>query len=172
VTLAGRGLDDAVRLIKSPIHATRPIEDVILSGIADPWQNHAYKLQILRQRMGHAWEMVLTDYGFKRSPVGGIDLINPVRRIAMELKNSCRVSSSIKRDIFHILADFKRRRPRYQVIFGCINYRNMKEGGTSILRGVHYVKGQSLLTKFLGRQKVPTVNRLKAAVRYVMRHNA
>ena len=78
------GLQRAKELIKQPIGSHRQIKDVILSGIVDKFEENAYKLQILRMRVGQAWEWVFTDYGFIKQP-SGIDLINHRCKIAIEL---------------------------------------------------------------------------------------
>ena len=168
--IPSQGLDEAVRLIKRPLHNIPSIKDVILTGVADRWESQAYKLQILRQRIGYAWELVLTDFGFQRHSTG-VDLIHPRRRLAIELKNSCRISSSVKRSIRKLLKDFKRTHPTYTVIFGCINYRNLATGGTSVRGGITYMKGTSLLQHFLQSRKAVIVRRLKGAAREFMRHN-
>ena len=170
VRIPSQGLDEAVRLIKAPLGNIPPIKDVILTGIADRWENQAYRLQILRQRIGYAWELVLTDFGFQRHP-SGVDLIHPRRRLAIELKNSCRISSSTKRSIRKMLKAFKRTHPTYTVILGCINYRNLSIGGTSVRGGITYMKGTSLLQYLLQSRKAVIVRRLKGAAREFMRNN-
>ena len=164
------GLDEAVRLIKAPLGNIPTIKDVILSGIADRWENQAYKLQILRQRVGYAWELALTDFGFQRYPTG-VDLIHPQRKVAIELKNSCRISSGVKRSVRKMLKAFKRTHPGYTVILGCINLRNMSMGGMSIRGGITYLKGTSLLEYLLRSRKAAVIRRLKQAAREFVRDN-
>ena len=170
VRLPYHGLDEAVTLIKAPMNNVPMIKDVILSGVADRWESQAYKLQILRQRIGHAWELVMTDFGFQRYPAG-VDLIHPRRKIAIELKNSCRISSSAKRSARRILLQFKRTHPTYQVILGCINYRNLAMGGMSMRRGVTYMKGKYFLNYLLQSRKAVIIRRLKEAAREFVRNN-
>ena len=165
------GLDAAVRLIQAPVSNDGHVKDVILTGIVNQWESHAYKLQILRQRIGFAWELVLTDFGFERHPAG-IDLINRRQRIAIELKNSCRVSSVAKRNAFKMLTEFRRQHPNYRVIFACINYRNRNQGGTTRHGVVRYMKGRSFLTFVLKTRKDQIVRRLKTAARTFVRQNS
>ena len=164
------GLDEAVRLINAPIGNIPTIKDVILSGVADRWENQAYKLQILRQRVGYAWELALTDFGFQRYPTG-IDLIHPRRKLAIELKNSCRISSSVKRSVRKMLKAFKRTHPTYTVILGCINYRNLSLGGMTIQGGVTYLKGTTLLQYLLRNRKAAVIRRLRQAAQEFVRNN-
>ena len=162
------GLESAVRLIKGPVPNNGHVKGVILTGIVNEWEANAYKLQILRQRIGYAWELVITDFGYER-PSTGVDLINRRRRIAIELKNSCRISSSAKRNAYRVLRDFKRRHPAYRVILACINYRNLNRGGSTLHRGVHYMKGRSFLTYILQSRKTAIIQRLKTAARAFVR---
>ena len=164
------GLDAALRLIQEPVPHDGHVRDVILTGIVNEWEEHAYKLQILRQRIGYAWELVFTDFGFERHPAG-VDLINRRRRIAIEVKNSCRVSSVAKRNAFRMLTEFRRTHPNYTVIFACINYRNLNEGGTTRHGVVQYMKGRSFLTFMLRRRKDVVVSRMKAAARTFVKQN-
>ena len=114
------GLRRAKELIQQPISNHRRTSDIILSGITDRLEQNAYKLQILRMRLGQAWELVFTDYGFSKQP-SGIDLINSRRRVAIELKNGYRINSIVRREDLRRLRDFKVRHPRYTVILGFIN---------------------------------------------------
>ena len=165
------GLDAAVRLIQEPVPNDGHVKDVILTGIVDTWEMNAYKLQILRQRMGYAWELVLTDFGFERHS-SGIDLIHRRKRIAIELKNSCRISSAAKRNAYRLLNEFKERHPSYRVILACINYRNLNQGGTTLHRGVQYMKGKSFLSYILKTRQTAIILKLKAAARAFVRANS
>ena len=165
------GLDAALRLIQEPVPHDGHVRDVILTGIVNQWEAHAYKLQILRQRIGYAWELVFTDFGYERHPAG-VDLINRRRRIAIELKNSCRVSSVAKRNAFKMLTEFRRTHPAYTVIFACINYRNLNEGGTTRHGVVQYMKGRSFLTYILGSRKNLIIRRMKTAAQNFVNRNS
>ena len=164
------GLDAAVRLIREPVPNDGHVKDVIQTGIVDAWETNAYKLQILRQRMGYAWELVLTDLGFERH-ASGIDLIHRRKRMAIELKNSCRISSTAKRNEFRLLNEFKERHPSYRVILACINYRNLNQGGTTLHRGVQYMKGKSFLSYILKTRQTAIILKLKAAALDFVRDN-
>ena len=93
----GSALQRAGVLIKKPISLNRQTNDVLLSGLVYPLEDSAYKLQVLRMRIGLAWELVFTDYGFVRQ-TSGIDLINSRRRVAIELKNGYRINSIVRRE--------------------------------------------------------------------------
>ena len=67
------GLQKAGALTKEPLNSHKQINDIVLTGITDTLEEAAYKLQVLRLRVGSAWELVFTDYGFTKR---GIDLIN------------------------------------------------------------------------------------------------
>lgn len=170
VRVPSHGLQAAVNLIKAPLDNVPPIKDIILSGVADRWENQAYKLQVLRQRIGYAWELVMTDFGFQRYPTG-VDLIHPRRKLAIELKNSCRISSASKRAARKMLLAFKRIHPTYTVILGCINYKNLAVGGTSMRGQVTYLKGRYFLQYLLQHRKDVIIRRLKEAAREFVRSN-
>ena len=122
--ISKQGLQRAEELIKQPISLHKQTNDVILSGLTDQIEEAAYKLQILRIRIGHAWELVFTDYGFIKQP-SGIDLINHRRKIAIELKNGYCINSIVKREVLRQLREFKAQRPRYTVILGFINDKRL-----------------------------------------------
>ena len=130
----------------------------------------AYKLHILRQRIGYAWELVLTDFGYERHN-SGVDLINRQQKVAIELKNSCRISSAAKRNAFVLLNDFKRTHPTYAIVLACINNRNLNHGATTLHRGVQFMKGKAFLTAILKTRMMPIKQRLKAAARAYVRAN-
>ena len=74
----------------------------MISGITDQLEEAAYRLQVLRMRLGLAWELVFTDYGFTKQP-SRIDLINHRRKIAVELKNRYRINLIARREDFRRL---------------------------------------------------------------------
>ena len=98
-------------LIKEPLNSHKQTNDIVLTGITDTLEEAAYKLQVLRMRVGSAWELVFTDYGFTKQP-SGIDLINHRQKIAVELKNGYRINSIVRREDFCRLKEFKRQHPR------------------------------------------------------------
>ena len=165
------GLDAAIRLIKQPLANDGHVKDIILTGVVNQWESHAYKLHILRQRIGHAWEWLMTDYGYERHSCG-IDLVNHRQRVAIEIKNSCQVSSTVKHATYKALRDFKSRRPNYRVIFGCINYRNLDRGKTFQRGTIIIMKGTSFLDYLLGTQKDDIINRFQTAARTFVRENS
>ena len=69
-------------LNKEPLSSHRQTNDVVLPGITDKLEAATYKLQVLHMRVGHAWELIFTDYGFTKQP-SGIDLINHRCKIAV-----------------------------------------------------------------------------------------
>ena len=164
------GINAAIRLIQQPIINDGHVKDVILTGIVNRWEDHAYKLHILRQRIGHAWEWVFTDFGFERHSCG-VDLVHHRNKIALEIKNSCQVSSTVKQGTLKALREFKDRHPTYRVIFGCINYRNIERGKSSQRGRVVIMKGTSVLDYVLGTRKEPIIERLQQAARAFVRQN-
>ena len=108
------------------MNSHKQINDIILTGITDSLEETSYRLQVLRMRVGTAWELVFTDYGFTKQP-SGIDLINHRRKIAVELKNGYRINSIVRREDFRRLPEFKSSHPRYIVILGFINDKTTKE---------------------------------------------
>ena len=122
------GMQRAIDYLRQPLPATRPIQDVILRGKFDNLQENAFKLNRIRTRLGRAWEFVLTDYGFNLVN-NVVDLINPNRSIAVELKNSWRTdNANSKKCVFDKLKTFKRNNPRYTVVYGAINYKTQNPG--------------------------------------------
>lgn len=160
LTCAGRWLDEAVRILRQPIPPTRPTDDRILRGIVQPWEDASYRLQVIRVRLGHAWEYALQDRGFQPSD-HGFDLIHRRRRIAIELKNSAHASSIVKHHYQEVLRDFKRRNPAYTVVFGFINGGH----GSFELQGVKYMYGDALLNYIFQHNYAEPVGRMRAAVR-------
>ena len=157
------GLQRAGALIKKPISLNRQTNDVLLSGLVYPLEDSAYKLQVLRMRIGLAWELVFTDYGFVRQ-TSGIDLINHRRRIAIELKNGYRINSMVKREDFRRLRTFKARHPRYTVILGIINDKTL-EGKVRLKEGVHVMSGRRLLRYIFKGEQDHIIQYLRRAVR-------
>ena len=88
----------------------KQINDIVLTGIRDTLEEAAYKLQVLRMRVGTAWELVFTDYGFTKQ-LSGIDLINHRWKIAVELKNGYRINSIVRREDFRRLKAFQETTP-------------------------------------------------------------
>ena len=64
------GLQRAGALIKEPLNSHKQINDIILTGITDQLEEASYRLQVLWMRVGNEWELVFTDYGFTKLPIG------------------------------------------------------------------------------------------------------
>ena len=79
------GAERAFDLLNVSIMAYDSTKYVVLSGIVTRLESNAYKLQVLRKRLGHVWEFAFTDYWFGKLPRGN-DLVNNRRKIAIELK--------------------------------------------------------------------------------------
>ena len=114
-------------------------------------------------RVGTAWELVFTDYGFTKQP-SGIDLINHRRKIAVELKNGYRINSIVRREDFRRLKEFKRQHPRYIVILGFINDK-MTEGKYRVKSGVHVMSGRCFLLYIFKGDEGKIIHYLRRAVR-------
>lgn len=166
---AGRGLDKAQRVIEAPVTTFSRTTDRLLMNNIDLWDEKAFKLQVLRTRIGHAWEWVFTDYGFTKSP-SGIDLINRRRRIAIELKNGYKINSVIKRNNIALLKQFKRNHPGYTVILGCINYKD-RAGKQGMRDGVKLLYGNYLLRYIFRGQETQVINVLRQSVRRYVQQN-
>ena len=158
----GSALQRAGVLIKNPISLNRQTNDVLLSGLVYPLEDSAYKLQVLRMRIGLAWELVFTDYGFVKQ-TSGIDLINHRRRIAIELKNGYQINSMVKREDFRRLRTFKARHPRYTVILGIINDKTL-EGKVRLKEGVHVMSGRRFLRYIFKGEQDHIIQYLRRAV--------
>ena len=156
------GLQRAGALIKEPLNSHKQINDIILTGITDSLEENSYRLQVLRMRVGTAWELVFTDYGFTKQP-SGIDLINHRRKIAVELKNGYRINSIVRREDFRRLKEFKSQHPRYIVILGFINDKTT-EGKYRVKNGVHVMSGRRFL-QYIFKGDEGKIIRLRRAVR-------
>ena len=163
--ISKQGLQRAEALIKQPISLHKQTNDVVLSGLTDQIEEAAYKLQILRIRIGQAWELVFTDYGFVKLP-SGIDLINHKRKIAVELKNGYRINSIVKREDLRRLREFKSTRPRYTVILGFINDKTL-EGRSHIRNNVHIMTGKRFLKYIFKGHEKNIISHLRESVRTV-----
>jgi len=117
------GLQDAVELIqwrRTNFHHTN---DILLKNKIIPHERTCYKIQRLKQIIGIAWEHVFKDFGFTRTstcPRGGCDydLINRRTKTVIELKNNYLTDSGkSKKYTIQKLKAFKRRNPRYTVIY-------------------------------------------------------
>ena len=159
------GLQKACTIIKAPIKAHKQTNDIVLIGITEPLQEAAYKLQVLRMRLGHAWEWVFTDYGFTRQP-SRIDLINHRRKIVIELKNGYHINSIVRRVDLQRLQEFKAQHPRYTVILGFINDRTA-EGKSRVKNGIHIMSGRRFLQHVFKGDQDKIIRRLRRAVRTV-----
>ena len=157
------GLQRAGALIKEPLNSHKKTSDVVLTGITGTLEEAAYKLQVLRMRVGNAWELVFTDYGFTKQP-SGIDLINHRRKIAVELKNGYRINSIVRREDFRRLKEFKRQHPRYIVILGFINDKTA-EGKYRVRDGVHVMSGKRFLQYIFKGDEGKIIRYLRRAVR-------
>ena len=157
------GLQRAGALIKEPLNSHKQTSDVVLTGITGTLEEAAYKLQVLRMRVGNAWELVFTDYGFTKQP-SGIDLINHRRKVAVELKNGYRINSIVRREDFRRLKEFKRQHPRYIVILGFINDKTA-EGKYRVRDGVHVMSGKRFLQYIFKGDEGKIIRYLRRAVR-------
>ncbi len=159
------GLHKACILISKPINSHRQTSDIVLNSITDQLHEAAYKLQVLRMRLGHAWEWVFTDYGFTKQP-RGIDLINHRRKIAIELKNGYRINSIVRRVDLQRLQEFKTQHPRYTVILGFINDKTV-EGKSRMKNGIHVMSGRRFLQHVFMGEHDKIIRSLRRAVRAV-----
>ena len=154
------GLDIAVRLLTQRIHFNSRINDIILQGRTTLWQEHAYRMQVTRTRLGIAWEYVCTDFGYIRQKTG-IDLINKTRRIAIELKNSdATLNSASKRSVIRMLKRFKKQNPTFTVMLAIINSNPHR----SIKNGITFIKGRSFLDFIFGTRQEQIISTLRTAI--------
>ena len=164
------GLRRAGEMIKEPIKTHGQTRDIVLpTRLIIRLEAAAYKLQILRMRVGLAWELVFTDYGFQKLPQG-IDLVNHRRKIAIELKNGYRINSMVRRADYRQLRDFKNKHPDYTVIMGVINDRTA-EGRFRVTNGVHFRSGLRFLRHIFQGDEMKNILYLKRAARYFLVHN-
>ena len=157
------GLQGAGALIKEPLNSHKQINDIILTGITDSLEETSYRLQVLRMRVGTAWELVYTDYGFTKQP-SGIDPINHRWKIAVELKNGYRINSIVRCEDFRMLKEFKRQHPRYIVILGFINDKTV-EGKYCIRDAVHVMSGKRFLQYIFKGDEGKIIHYLRRAIR-------
>lgn len=155
-------LRQAVALLSEPIPRVGYTQDVVLKDIVTPWEANAYKLQLIRVRLGHAWELAALDYGFVRADQGdGIDLVHHTRKVAIEIKNSGDISSSERHVKMAHLKRFKRRHPTYSVIFAFIN----GPGANKEREGIRFIYRDAARVMLFGVHKERVVAQLRQAVR-------
>ena len=152
------GLQRAGELIREPFSPHMKSTDIVLTGLINRLEQAAYKLQVIRMRLGHAWEWVFTDYGFIKHSSG-----NPRRRIVIELKNSYRINSIVRREDLHRLKLFKARHPRYTAILGIINDKTL-EGHDRIKNRVRIMSGMKFLRYIFKGNEGRIIRYLRRAV--------
>jgi len=155
------GLNEAVMLLRHNIPMTPLINDIILEGIITPWADHAYKTHVIRTRLGSAWELSTTDYGFERVAHMPVDIIHRRKKLAIKLKNSDSVNSKERRAIHADLREYKRLHPEETVIFGFINGRSRER----VKDGILYLYGDRLLQRIFEGHANHVIRRLRQAVR-------
>lgn len=168
------GVQRAVQILSQSITSFKHSNDIILKNKIIPHERDCFELQLLKQRIGIAWEHVFTDFGFKRTrinscPRGGCvyDLYNHTSKIVIELKNNYNSDSGkAKRYTHNKLKLFKRRNPTYKVIYGAINYKN-SIGKLKVKDNVLYIYGDLLLNRFLGNRKNYVIRRLRNAITFI-----
>jgi hypothetical protein len=147
------GMQRAVNYMRLPFPPVPQIRDIILAGKVDDLRENAYKLNNLRTRLGKAWEMVFTDFGFNMVNNGFVDLMNVNRSIAIELKNSWDTDNSkSKHYVVSKLEQFKANNPQYTVIYGAINYKNA-EGRDFLRNNIRFMYGNMFLDFIFAAQK-------------------
>jgi len=157
------GLHKACDVVKKPINLNSLSNDIVLSGVTNRLEAAAYKLQVLRMRLGHAWEWVFTDFGFTKLSKG-LDLINHRRRIAIELKNGYRINSIVRREDYRRLRKFKAQHPGYRVILGIINDKTI-EGKVRVKNRVYVMTGQRFLRYIFKGREGGIIRSLRSCVR-------
>jgi len=157
------GMQRALDYLRRPLPPTQPIQDVILRGKFDNLQANAFRLNRIRSRLGRAWEFVFTDFGFNLVN-NVIDVINPNRLIALELKNSWRTdNANSKKCVFDKLKTYKRNNPNYTVVYGAINYKPQIPGKHEIKENIHFMYGDVFLNYIFGMRKDNVINTLRTA---------
>ncbi len=166
---SGPGLRAAGLLLRKSITVpTRFSHDIILNNKINRRQMEiTYKVNILRQRIGFAWEWACTDFGFVRNR-WGIDLVNTQRKIAIELKNGYRINSMVKAAYKKRLKKIKREKPGYTVIFGVINAKHAQGRDEVGVDGIRVMAGNPLLTLIFGNRKNHVINMLRAAIPHIL----
>src|SRR5438552_1944850 len=163
VTSLDPGMTRAIDYLRRPLPSTKSIQDVILRGKFDNLQDHAYKLNRIRSRLGIAWEYVFTDFGFEIVH-NVIDVINRNRSIAIELKNSWRTdNANSKKCIMDKLKIFKRNNPDFTVIYGAINYKPQVPGKDIMKDNIRIMYGDVFLNYIFEARKDYIINTLRTA---------
>ena len=145
------------KIINKPIKL-KPSNDLILGALFKPQMVEAHKLKILQMRLGKIWEVLSEYYGFIK--VKKIDLIHPVRKIAIELKNRTNTDNSSSRyRNYQKLLEFKEQHPEFKLYYVCINDRRSSTiGGNEtqgkeeklLANGITFVCGETALKLLYG----------------------
>jgi hypothetical protein len=183
------GMAKAIAILRAPIKPYVPTRDVILHGVLSPSiEKNYHKMHALSMRLGHAWEWVLTDYGYEKltdtrhiieikNQSGAMDsremvqlptpdLVNHRKKIILELKNGYHVNYIVQKQNILALKNYVRGHPGYKPIMGFINYKN-DAGKVQHKDGVELMYGNRFLNfVFRPREKTMIINKLRNAIHY------
>jgi putative transposon-encoded protein len=141
------------KIICAPFQV-RYSHDILLSDMLHEslWDIH-YKLTILPQRVGLAWEKAATLFGWKQAD-DSVDLIDTKRKYAVELKNSAYSdNSSSRRRKYDALVEFGKRNPGYSLFYIIINDATAKDKMVHGNRIRYISSGKALKFLFQGKYK-------------------
>ena len=122
-----KALTEAISRVINAKYKFRFPEDPYMSEFDTSIMKTSYLYNILPQRLGNAWEVAATFYGWKK--VKKIDLVHDERKIALELKNSVHSDSSAARHRkYQLLVDYKKAHPTIeQLVYAVINDATAKD---------------------------------------------
>ena len=117
-----------MNIIDAPIRVKYPYLCAPLLDIDDSVFATRYKLKILPQRIGIAWEEAALFFGWKRVANEHVDLVNHKKKQAVEVKSSALSdNSSSRRRKYQQLMKFKKRNPTYEVFYAAIEDVSAKD---------------------------------------------
>lgn len=147
------GMENAINKVICAPYKVKHCDDVMLYDLYDPsvWDT-VYKLKILPQRVGIAWEVAATYCGWKKCTENGLDLVREKTKEVLELKNSASSdNSSSRRHKYNSLLEFKKTHPNYKLYYAIINDKTPKRKMVDDNK-IYYVSGVHALRLLYNNQ--------------------
>ena len=155
-------MEQAIRNIICREYTIKYPNDIILRDSNHSVLDLVYKYRLLQQRIGEAWEIAPTFYGWQK--IYGIDLKNVSTHQAVELKNSYNTDNSSSRKTNYIkLMEFKEINPDYEIIYAVINDKTDKNKMVHDGR-IRYVSGIHARQLLFGENTQRVINEMRLVV--------
>ena len=160
-----------MNIINAPIQVKYPYMPAPLVEIDNSVFATCYKLKMLPQRIGLAWEEAALAFGWKREQQQHIDLVHHKTRQAVEVKSSALSdNSSSRRRKYQQLMKFKKKHPTYEVFYAAVEDVSSKD--RMVYDGkVHYVTGLNALKLLFGDHWQEVENIMEQCIYAYLKNN-